>query len=60
MGEIADDTINGACCELCGQYFQDEHGKLVKHGVPVVCRDCYYDLTDAERKMYTKAKYETL
>jgi len=35
MGEIADDMINGACCSLCGVYFEEEHG------YPVVCESCY-------------------
>ena len=35
MGEIADDIVNGACCALCGVYFEEEHG------FPVACEDCY-------------------
>lgn len=35
MGEIADDIIEGVCCALCGQYFEQEHG------YPVACSDCY-------------------
>jgi hypothetical protein len=37
MGEIADDFVNGACCALCGVYFQGEHG------YPVLCRKCWTD-----------------
>ena len=35
MGQIADDMIKGACCALCGQYFQKEHG------YPVACDECH-------------------
>ena len=35
MGEIADDMIEGACCSLCGEYFEEEHG------YPVACEDCW-------------------
>ena len=44
MGEIADDMINGACCLLCGIYFEKEHG------YPVVCKECAKgeDLEEAE------------
>lgn len=35
MGEIAEDMIEGACCSICGQYFEDEHG------YPVACEECF-------------------
>ena len=34
MGEIADDIISGACCELCGEYFKKEQG------YPCKCKGC--------------------
>ena len=34
MGEIADDIISGACCEICGVYFDEEYG------FPVTCDEC--------------------
>lgn len=40
MSEIAEDMINGACCSLCGCYFEAEHG------YPVVCIPCYTDWED--------------
>ena len=46
MGEIADDLIEGACCSLCGVYFEDEHG------YSVLCEDCF-DSDDQD--MYPKA-----
>lgn len=33
MGEIAEDMMDGICCELCGQYF--EHSKKKKNGEPI-------------------------
>lgn len=35
MGDIADDMVNGACCEECGVYFTEEHG------YPVLCEACW-------------------
>ena len=37
MGELADDIIDGACCALCGIYFEEEHG------YPVACKCCHED-----------------
>lgn len=34
MGEVADDMINGRCCQWCNEYFEKEHG------YPVVCKAC--------------------
>lgn len=56
MGQIADDTIEGACCSLCGQYFEDGY----EHGYPVVCTECWRDLTKEEKKDFQKATAETL
>lgn len=49
MGEIADDMIEGACCQLCMQYFVEDHG------YPVVCNSCWNDLSKSEKKEYQKA-----
>lgn len=49
MGEIADDMVNGWSCQLCGQYFEGEHG------YPVVCAECWKELTKQERREYQKA-----
>lgn len=35
MGEIAEDIMEGACCALCGIYFEQEHG------YPVACSSCW-------------------
>lgn len=35
MGEIADDIINGDCCQICGCYFEDEGA-----GYPRTCNSC--------------------
>ena len=31
----AQDIIDGACCALCGVYFEEEHG------YPIACTDCW-------------------
>jgi len=36
MGQMADDIIDGACCALCGEYFEDGD-----QGYPCVCSECY-------------------
>lgn len=54
MGQIADDIINGFCCSLCGVYFVEEHG------YPVVCKDCWDELSKEEKKMYQLAYHEEL
>jgi hypothetical protein len=48
---IADQIVEGACCSLCCNTFIDGF----EHGYPVVCNDCWKDLTRSERKMYQKA-----
>ncbi len=52
MGQIADDIVDGLCCNCCGIYFKKEHG------YPVVCKSCYEDLTDEERVGIQKACIE--
>lgn len=59
MGEIADDMIDGTCCQLCGCYFEGQDD-IYTHGYPVVCRDCWRELTKDERKLYQKAQKPTL
>ena len=54
MGEIADSMIVGETCSLCGIMFVEEHG------YPVVCNQCWSQLTDFERQDYQKAILEEL
>lgn len=35
MGDVADDIVDGACCEDCNTYFVAEHGH------PVLCVECW-------------------
>ena len=42
MGEIAEDTLYGACCAYCGIYFEEEHG------YPVLCESCAEDTGEEE------------
>jgi len=51
---IAQDMIDGLCCQLCGVYFEEEHG------YPVVCEDCYNSLTDKEKEDFSIAIYPEL
>lgn len=61
MGEIANDMIEGRCCELCGMYFiNPKTGELYEHGYPVTCWSCYEDLTKEGKKFHDKAKVDTL
>lgn len=56
MGEIADDMIEGRAYELCGQYFIDpDTDNIYEHGYPVVCKECWEDLTRSEKHEYRKA-----
>lgn len=49
MGEIADDMLSGFQCSLCGLFFSGEHG------YPVVCNDCWHDMSKYERRHYAQA-----
>jgi len=59
MGEIADDCIDGSCCQLCLRYFKDSSKKdksvIYTHGYPVACKECWKELTKVERKQYQLA-----
>jgi hypothetical protein len=61
MGEIADDMCDGTSCQLCGAYFQGKaEDELYVHGYPVVCWECWKDLTKQERKEYQRAEVKTI
>lgn len=49
MGEVAEDLITGCCCSRCGAYFEDAHG------YPVLCKKCWRDASDEEKKVHQKA-----
>lgn len=36
MGEYADDILEGDCCEICGEYFEDDESP----GHPRTCAAC--------------------
>lgn len=60
MGEIAEDMIDGSCCSLCGQYFQHPKADgIYVHDYPVVCWDCWDNLTAKEKKDYVKSDVKT-
>lgn len=35
MGEAAEDILDGSCCQVCGEYFEDE-----APGYPRTCDGC--------------------
>jgi hypothetical protein len=52
--------IDGSCCQLCGQYFEDPDGPgIYVHDYPVICWDCWDDLTNEEKRDYQKAIVKT-
>ena len=54
MGDNADDIIEGLTCELgCGTYFRESHG------YPVVCNECWKNMTKAERRGRQKATIDS-
>jgi len=55
MGEIAEDMVDGTCCELCGSYFIKKQDKSTfTHGYPVVCNECWDNLSDEEVQYHQK------
>ena len=67
MDTFAEDVLDGSCCSLCGEYFEDpiadpvskEHAIFV-HDEPVVCWECWKELNEADKKLYTKARVKTI
>lgn len=67
MGQIADDMIDGTTCSWCGSFFRhpDNKDQLYTHGYPVVCRECWADMSprernEAERNGHQRAIAKTL
>jgi hypothetical protein len=62
MGEIADDMIDGTSCELCGCYFINPKNEntTYTHGYPVVCWDCWNELTSYDKQFHRKSEVSTL
>lgn len=59
MGEIAEEMLDGSCCDLCGQYFDHPKGGIYVHDHPATCWDCWEYLRPEEKKHHTKADVET-
>lgn len=56
MGQIADDITDGTICSLCSCFFiGDKEGECYTHGYPVLCWDCWNELSKKERKQYQRA-----
>ena len=51
-GEISDDIVDGAICSMCLMWFEETHG------YPVLCDECYDEMTPAERAGQQKAIYD--
>ena len=64
MGQIADDMLDGTCCQWCGMYFEDKKNpnELPVHGYPVVCKDCAksYSNMELENLGLQRAIYPTM
>ena len=64
MGEIAEDMVDGTCCQWCGMYFEDKNSpnELPTHGYPVVCKDCAkgYSNKQLEEFGLQRALYKTM
>lgn len=63
MGQNADDIVDGTVCCLCGQFFEELHGdgkSCPTHGYPVVCWECWAELSKGERKQYQRALHPVL
>jgi hypothetical protein len=58
MGQIADDMVDGTCCQACGQYFEKDN-KGFTHGYPATCWECYDELTSSEQYDVEKAEVQT-
>lgn len=56
MGELADDAVEGWCCEDCCIYFEKEHGH------PVLCGDCYAKqwATTGKQPLTSKATHQEM
>lgn len=55
MGEIAEDMIDGTCCELCGCYFESQEGGLYTHEHPAVCWECWMGFNQGRAKSSRKS-----
>jgi len=58
---MTEDILDGSCCALCTSYFVDpkDPDAIYVHGSPRVCKACWNDLTDEEKKLYQRAVVET-
>lgn len=59
--------LSGTVCELCGMFFvhaKPEPGAkeagLYEHGYPVVCWECWNELSKKQRKNHKRALVPTL
>jgi hypothetical protein len=51
MGEVADDMLDGTCCQFCGVYhpeiFEGDSSKFfIPQGFPWTCNECEEDDND--------------
>lgn len=58
MGEMANDIIEGRCCDICCSYFE-KNGATYTHGYAATCLDCWKDLTEEQKVVHNKAKVKT-
>lgn len=57
MGQIAEDMLDGSCCQHCGRYFiySKYKGVIYAHDYPVTCWECWDDLSEQDKKKFIKA-----
>ena len=49
-GTAADDMLDGTCCQICGEFFDDVIDGEEPPGVPRTCSACESDLGGKVRK----------
>lgn len=54
MGETAEDLVTGTTCSQCGMFFiapgsARHKPEIYTHGFPVVCKECWNEMTPQER-----------
>jgi hypothetical protein len=56
---IDDEILDGSCCSICWEQFTDTENAVLSHGHPVVCLECWRNLTEEKRIGLKKAFFYT-
>jgi len=61
---VAEDILDGTCCQLCGCYFENPDGDsnsiLYSHEYPVTCWECWEELSKEDKKEHQRATTKTI